>query len=347
MDKPIKTALASFGMSGRIFHAPLLMACDKFKITSVVQRSSDLAKELLPDITIVRDFEGLLTDANIELIIVNTPDMFHYEHARMALEAGKHVVVEKPFVQTVKQGEYLIRLANENGLVLSVFHNRRWDNSFLTVRKVINEGLVGKLVEYEARYDRYRPAVPTSWKEEPEMGAGILQNLGSHLIDQALLLFGNPSKVFCQLHAMRENSRVSDFLDLKFQYPNLSVTLKASYLVKTPGPSYVLHGDTGSFRKHGLDPQEEALKNGLSPLSERWGSDPSNLYGFIDCDVAGIRYQGQIETIPGNYLAFYESIHDAIREGFEPAVKPIEALDVIRVIESALMSNEQMRWVNV
>lgn len=347
MTKPIKTALASFGMSGKVFHAPLLLNNPGYELTHIVQRSSNSAKEFVPKAKIVSSFEAMLAEDDIELVIVNTPDMLHFEQTRLALESGKHVVTEKPFVQTVAEGERLLQLAADNGVVLSVFQNRRWDNSFMTVRKVIQEGLLGRLVEFEARYDRYRTWVADSWKEQSGLGVGILQNLGSHLIDQALVLFGMPSGVFCKLDAMRDNSQVSDYFDVKLIYPNLSVTLKASYLVRQPGPAYVLHGVNGTFVKHGLDPQEDALNRGLSPGTEGWGSDPEAFYGTINTDISGLHYLGKIETVPGDYQAYYHSLHHAIRFGMPVPVHASEALNVIRIIEAAVRSNECKKIVEL
>ena len=347
MTQPIKTALASFGMSGRVFHAPLLLNNSGYELTHIVQRSSNSAQAYAPKAKIVSSFEAMLANDDIELVIVNTPDMLHFEQTRLALESGKHVVTEKPFVQSVSEGEKLLKLAADKGVVLSVFQNRRWDNSFMTVRKVMQEGLLGRLVEYEARYDRYRTWVADSWKEQSGIGVGILQNLGSHLIDQALVLFGTPSGVFCKLNAMRDNSQVSDYFDVKLIYPNLSVTLKASYLVRQPGPAYVLHGVNGTFVKHGLDPQEDALNRGLTPGTEGWGSDPEALYGTSNSDISGLHFMGRIETIPGNYQAYYNELYHAIRFGKPAPVQAFEALNVIRVIEAAVRSNEINRIVEL
>ncbi|HLW08026.1 MAG TPA: Gfo/Idh/MocA family oxidoreductase, partial [Marinilabiliaceae bacterium] len=240
MIPPIQTALVSFGMSGQIFHAPLLKSHEGFEVNTVMQRSSESALSVFPRAKIVRTFEEIINNPNIQLVIVNTPDEFHYDQVKAALMAGKHVVVEKPFVLQVEQGMELIKLAKEKKLVLTVFQNRRWDNSFLTVQKVLKEKLVGRLVEFEARYNRYRTFIQDSWKEKSESGTGILHNLGAHMIDQALVLFGMPEGVDARLMANRDNSQVDDFFDLRLLYPNKSVTLKASYLVREEGPAYVL-----------------------------------------------------------------------------------------------------------
>ena len=293
MGQAIKTALVSYGMSGKVFHAPLLKAYGRFDVVKVMQRSSETALEIFPEASIVRTFDELINDAEIELVIVNTPDDLHYAQAKAALEAGKHVVVEKPFVQSVKQGEELIALAKAKNLTLTVFHNRRWDNSFLTVQKVLKENMLGRLVEFEARYNRYRTYIQESWKEEHQRGTGILHNLGAHLIDAALVLFGMPQGVNARLLALRDGSKVDDYFDLRLIYDGLSVTLKAGYLVREETPSYMLHGVKGSFLKYGLDPQEEALKKGEWPAGDDWGKDPEESWGWLNSEVNNFHFKGQ------------------------------------------------------
>jgi scyllo-inositol 2-dehydrogenase (NADP+) len=348
MSAPIKTALASYGMSGQVFHMPILRTVPGFEITSVVQRNADTAKQLMPSVRIIRSFDDLLTDNELELILVNTPDHFHFEHAKKALLAGKHIVVEKPFVQTVSQGEELIALASKMNCIITVFQNRRWDNGFLTVKKVLNEGLIGRLVEYEARFDRYRNFVPISWKEDPGTGTGILQNLGSHLIDQALHLFGMPSGVFCNLHAFREGSGVRDYFDVQLFYPdNKSVTLKASYLAREAGPAFLLHGTEGSYIKYGMDPQEDLLKTGAFPEGAEWGKENRSQWGKLNSTISNFHFEGCIESEPGNYNAFYENLYEVIRNNRNLAVPANEALQVIRVIEAAERSYRGKCVVNL
>jgi scyllo-inositol 2-dehydrogenase (NADP+) len=323
MGQAIKTALVSYGMSGKVFHAPLLKANGGFEVVKVMQRSSTTALEIFPDACIARTFEEMINDAEIELVIVNTPDDLHYQQTKAALEAGKHVVVEKPFVQSVSQGEELIQLANSKRLTLTVFQNRRWDNSFLTVQKLLADNMLGRLVEFEARYNRYRTFVQDSWKEERHRGTGILHNLGAHLIDQALVLFGMPQGISARLLALRDGSDVDDYFDLRLIYAGLSVTLKAGYLVREETPSYMLHGVKGSFIKYGLDPQEEALKKGVWPGIDDWGVDPEELWGWLNSEVNDIHVEGKVETIPGNYGNFYSNLYDVIRKN---AIAPGTAL---------------------
>jgi len=347
MAQKIKTALISFGMSGRVFHGPLLKMHPGFEVVKVMQRSSNSALSLFPGAAIVRQLEAILNDPTIELVIVNAPDDLHYEQTKAVLLAGKHAVVEKPFVQKSQLGEELIQLASKKGLLLTVFQNRRWDNSFLTVQKILKQKMIGRLVEYEANYSRYRTGVKDSWKEQKSRGAGILYNLGSHLIDQALVLFGLPQAVDARLMILRSGSEVDDFFDLRLLYADKSVRLKASYLVREEGPTYVLHGERGSFIKYGLDPQEAALNAGHLPNEVGWGRDPESLWGLLNSDIQGLHFKGAIESIPGNYSLFYDNLYNVIRHGETPAVAASEALNVIRVIEAALVSQQTQRCVSL
>lgn len=344
----IITGLASFGMSGKVFHAPLLQHHNNFRLKAVVERSKKEAAAVYPGIHSVSSFEELIGDPEIDLVIVNTPDHTHFELASQAIQAGKHVVVEKPFTQTIEQGEELIRLAASKNLLLSVFQNRRWDNDFLTVKEVISKGLLGRLVEYESHFDRYRNFIqPGTWKEDPETGTGTLYNLGSHMIDQALHLFGMPHAVNADVRIVRTGGKVDDSYDLRLYYPEVKVTLKGSYLVRQPGPRYTLHGTLGSFLKYGIDPQEEALKSAKPLSSADWGKDEENCWGMLNTEINGLHFTGKIETIPGNYLAFYDNISGVLQKSAPILVKAKEALDVIKVIQACLESNNQKTTISM
>jgi predicted dehydrogenase len=294
----------------------------------------------------VKSFDDLVSDPEIELIIVNTPDNTHYELARKALLGGKHIVVEKPFTQTVEQGEELINLALKNKLQISVFQNRRWDGDFLTVKEVIANGLLGRLVEFESHFDRYRNFIqPGTWKEDPDTGTGTLYNLGSHMIDQALCLFGMPEAVQADIRILRSGGKVDDCYDLKLYYNSVKVTLKGSYLVREPGPRYILHGTSGSFLKYGIDPQEDDLKSGKPICSVNWGNDDEEKWGIINSDINGLHHVGRIETIPGNYLAYYDNIYQVLRHEVQPEVQAKDALDVIKIIKASLVSSQTRQAV--
>ncbi|MBC7920168.1 MAG: Gfo/Idh/MocA family oxidoreductase [Ferruginibacter sp.] len=337
-------------MSGLVFHAPLLASHPGFEVKKIVERSSQKSLQTHPRVEVVRSFEELLRDENIGLVVVNTPDFLHYAMAEQALRADKHVVVEKPFTLASAEAQALIALARERGRLLSVFQNRRWDGDFLTVQRVVESGWLGQLVEYESHYDRFRNYIDAdNWKEGTKPGspasAGLLYNLGSHLIDQALVLFGMPARVTADLRVQRPGGRIVDGYELILDYGGLKVTLKSSYLVREPGPRFVLHGTEGSFVKYGIDPQEEALKAKKTPGSAGWGQEPEADWGLLNTDIGGLHFRGKIETLPGNYLRYYDGVYDALTTGEEPAVKAEEAANGIRIIEAAMESSREKRSV--
>ena len=344
----IRTALLSYGMSGEIFHAPFLKAHPDFELTAVLERRSARSKERYPDTQLLKSVEAIASHPEIQLVVVNTPNPTHYEFTKMMLEAGKHVVVEKPFTNTKKEADALIRLAKEKGALLTVFQNRRWDGDFMTIRQVVESGLLGELVEFEGHYDRYRPLVEGgTWKEEAGPGSGILYNLGSHMIDQALVLFGRPKAVTADIRIQRAGSRVPDNYEVILDYDALKATLKSGYLVREQGPRYILYGRKGSFIKSGIDPQEQALKDGLAPGSRGWGVEEEDSWGLVNTEIGGLHYRGRVETLPGNYLTFYDDLSKAIRLGQPLPVPPEEAALVIEVIEAALESAKLQKTVSL
>ena len=344
----IHVGLASYGMSGKVFHAPFLTRHPGFQLTKIVERSKNEVKEIYPDIDSVRSFDELLDDDNIELIVVNTPDLTHFEYAHNALEAGKHVIVEKPFTRTIEQGKTLIRLADRGKRVLSVFQNRRWDGDFLTVCKIVENNCLGRLVEFESNYMRYRNYIqPDTWKESAVQGIGLTYNLGSHMIDQAAALFGMPEAVWADIDSMRTGSEIDDYYHIKLIYPEIKVTLKASYLVREESPRYILHGANGSFLKYGIDPQEELLKQGENPSTPSWGREPENQWGVLNTEINGVHIRGKVETVPGNYAAYYDNIYDVIRHNAKPEVTPEQALNVLRIIEAAMESSRSGKNIEI
>jgi len=347
MNKPISTAVLSYGMSGRVFHCPLLGVHAGFSINGIVKRNNGETIQLYPKAKIFRSADEAINHPEIELIIVNIPNEFHFDFASRALKAGKHVVVEKPFTITSAEAQKLIELSKEHNRMLTVFQNRRWDGDFLTVQKIIEEKRLGKIVEFEAHYDRYRNYIQeNTWKEEQGPGGGILYNLGSHMIDQALCLFGIPDFVDARIGIQRTGGKVDDFYDIRMEYKNMMVILKSSYLVREPGPRYIIHGESGSFVKYGLDPQEQALAEGKIPGSEGWGMEPETIWGKLNTGIDG-GYEGPIQTIPGNYKKFYENVYDCIRNGATPIVKPEESLSGIKIIEACKESSQFRKAIRI
>ncbi len=346
MKGPIQTALASFGMSGKVFHGPLLKVNEGFEVVSILERSKNLSKELFPEAQIVRTYEAILHDPEIELVVVNTPDELHYEMAKAAISAGKHVVVEKPLTFRSTEAEELIKLASNKQVVFTVFQNRRWDNDFRTIREVMQAAKFGRLIEFESHFDRYRTYIkPDTWKEEGNEYTGVLYNLGSHMVDQACVLFGQPKAVTAHLKIVRANGKVNDYYDIRLEYDGFAALLKCSYLVKDPGPRYTIHGEYGTFYKYGIDPQEEMLKAGRLPVGEDWGREEPENWGTLVYEEDGEEVEELVETLPGNYNLFYDNVFDAIRNNAELLVKPKEAAEVVRILEACLESNREKRTV--
>jgi scyllo-inositol 2-dehydrogenase (NADP+) len=274
--QPIKTGIIGFGLSGKVFHARVLRSLPEFLVTSVVTSRVNEVREELPEAQVVSDVDAMLGDDSIDLIVVATPNKEHAKLAIRALEAGKHVVVEKPFVTSSAEARAVSECARRSKKVLSIFHNRRWDNGFLTLKRELAAGTLGELYQYEARFDRFRPEVSQAkWREQAEDGSGILYDLGSHLIDQALHLFGRPRSIYCDLRAQRRAAAADDYFVIHFDYGTLQATLRAGSVVGVPGPVLQAHGDRGSFIKQTLDPQEDALKAGFTPETSptTWGLD--------------------------------------------------------------------------
>jgi predicted dehydrogenase len=278
---------------------------------------------------------------------VAAPNPTHFEIASSALKAGKHVVVDKPFTISTEEADALIAQSREGRLLLSVFQNRRWDGDFLTVRQILKQGLLGRVAEFESRYDRFRPARnPKAWREQSIPGSGLLYDLGSHLLDQALVLFGRPTGIYAELRREREEAVADDSFEVHLEYPQLRVVLRAGMLVCEPSPRYVLYGTQGSYVKYGLDPQEAALKSGALPNQPDWGMEKEEAWGTHTQCVDGLR-RTKYSTLAGSYPSYYASVARAIRGQEELTVKPEQAREVIRLIELAQRSNTEQRAIRV
>jgi len=344
----IRTALCSFGMSGWVFHAPFIHVHKGFELYGVWERTKQLSKEKYPDVIIYRSLEEVLADDSVELVIVNTPNYTHYDYTKKALLANKHVVVEKPFTVTVEEAKELNVLARQAGKMISVFHSRRYDSDYLTVQKIVREGWLGEIVDVEIHYDRYKEALsPKIHKEIPGEGRGALYDLGSHLIDQALQLFGLPQAVFADCRMVRPISKVDDYFEVVLYYPNLRVKLKSSYLVREALAAYILHGSKGSFLKTRADVQEAALQAGQNPGADSWGIEPESEQGLLHTERDGRVIRENVPTLKGNYYTFYDNIFNALRNNKPVPVRVEEAEDVIRIIQAAHMSSREKRVVEL
>ncbi|MBU2649571.1 MAG: Gfo/Idh/MocA family oxidoreductase [Bacteroidetes bacterium] len=336
----INTAIIGFGLSGKVFHAPFVKNHENFTLKTIVTTKPELPAPY-HDIPISRDFRDVLDDPSIDLVVISTPNEFHKEQTIQTLQAGKHVVLEKPITPTFKDAEEIIKVAGECRRLLFPYQNRRWDGDFLTVKKILEQNLLGDILEFESHFDRYNPEVGrASWRYTKKMAGGTLFDLGVHLIDQSISLFGKPDAVFCRLFNQRENSIVDDSFDLKLIYPRKNVTIKAGVFVREKGPRFTIHGRKGSFVKYGLDPQEKALVEGKMPGGELWGVEGKEDWGTIHTEMNGKVVRKPFETLAGNYMGFYANVAEVIEKGAEMAVKPSEAALNIRIIENAIQSNE-------
>lgn len=346
--QPINTAICSFGMSGWVFHAPFISTHPGFRFYAVWERSKNLAREKYPDVKVYRTLEELLANDNIELVVVNTPNSTHYEFAKQALLAGKHVVCEKPFTVTVAQAEELIQTAGKQNKKLSVYQNRRFDSDYRTIKSVLEQKLLGNVVEAEFHFDRFKEELsPKQHKETPTPGTGCLYDLGSHLIDQALQLFGMPQSLFADIAVMRPISKVDDYFELLLYYPSHRVRIKSSYQVREALPGYVLHGSKGSFIKPKTDMQEAQLQSGMLPTADGYGTEPESEKGLLHTEVNGEITRKYIASFKGNYTDYYEGIYQAIRNNQPVPVTAEDGMKVIRIIEAAFQSSKERKVVEL
>ena len=340
----IKTALVGFGISGQAFQTPILKALPEIALQAVVSSAPERVAQHLPQVQVYADIEQMLAEADVELVIIATPNSEHAPMARQALLAGKHVVVEKPFVIHSAEGEQLIALANQQQRLLAVYQSRRFDGDFLTIQRLLAEDKLGAVHTFYSSYNRYRPEVKVRWREQAIPGAGILYDLGAHLIDQALCLFGMPQSVDAHLRQQRPGAEAVDHFHLLLSYPEREIILHGNCLSTTVGPRFQIYGERGSYIKYGMDPQEEQLRAFIGPGSPGWGAEPESSWGCL-YDAAG--KPQKIATQSGGYQAFYQQLSAAIRSGAALPVTAEQGLQVIRVIEAAYQSQQQQQRIHL
>jgi scyllo-inositol 2-dehydrogenase (NADP+) len=344
----INTALCSFGMSGRVFHAPFLQVHPGFRLYGAWERTSKLAAEKYPGTITFRTLEDMLADDAIELVVINTPNYTHFDYAEQALLAGKHIIVEKPFTNTVQEADALVALAGKQQRKIAVYHNRRYDSDFRTIQKVLQEGVLGNMVEAEFHFDRYREALsPKLHKELPGPGAGALYDLGAHLIDQALQLFGMPQSLFADIASMRPLSQVDDYFEIILYYSSFRVRLKGSYQVREALPGYILHGSKGSFIKPKTDVQETMLQAGQIPGGADWGKEPDTEMGLLHTELNGTISRAYIPSLQGNYGDYYEAVYQAIINDAPMPVSAAEGRQVVHIIETAFRSSKERTVIDL
>lgn len=319
------------------------------ELACILERHTSKSKERYPEVRVARTLDEMLSDPTISLCIVATPNDSHFSYAKACLEAGRHVVVDKPFTPTLREATELVGLAAERGKLITVYQDRRWDGAFRTVKKLVSERMLGDVAEYEARFDRFRlDAKPGAWREKADYpAAGVLWDLGPHLIDGALVLFGEPEAVCASAFCQRSTAQIDDAFDVVMEYPKLRATLRARIIAYAPGPHLLLHGSEGSYVKYGMDPQEEILRSERCPDGLDWGAD------------WGLESEGQwgtltrvgekprkIKTERGDYRGFYANVRDAIAKGTTLDVTPEQALRTMRGILLAHKSSRERRTVD-
>ncbi|PFJ15173.1 oxidoreductase, partial [Bacillus cereus] len=314
--KKIGVGIVGFGFSSTTFHIPLLQTIEEYDIRAVLSSKEEVVKETLPNANVVSTIDELVKRDDVELVVITSPNTTHFPYVKEAILHGKHVVVEKPFVVSIEEGEELISLAKQYNVVLSVYHNRRFDNDFLTIKKLLEEHRVGNVYTYEAHFDRFRPHVRNRWREKNLPGSGILYDLGSHLIDQALSLFGNPDAISADVIKQRPGAEIDDYFHVVLHYGVKRVILHSSSYVKQAGPHFTVHGDKGSIVKYGMDSQEEQLKNEIKPGDSGYGTDKEANFATLETEEELVR----IPTEAGCYDMYYKGVRDSILNGAEPPV---------------------------
>jgi len=343
----IKTALLSYGMSGKVFHAPFLTLHPGFTLLGAWERSKHLIQEDYPTVKSYASLEELLAD-DVDLVVVNTPVDTHFEYAKKVLEAGKHALVEKAFTTTAAEAQELGDLAKAKNRKLTVYQNRRWDSDLKTVKSVLDQNLLGDIVEAEIRFDRYNPNLsPKAWKEGTNAGAGILKDLGPHIIDQALYLFGYPKAVWADIRTLRENSQVDDNIDILLYYPDKRVRLHAGFFNREILPAYVLQGRKGSFFKMRGDVQEDTLKTGAKPNTDDWGTEATGMEGILNTEIDGEVVRKTIPTLKGNYYDLFDGIYKSVTEGMVEPVTAEDGLRTMKIIDAAIASSEQKQVIQL
>jgi scyllo-inositol 2-dehydrogenase (NADP+) len=347
-QRVIKTALLSYGMSGKIFHAPFLNLHPGFEITGSWERSKKLIQKDYPEVKSYPSLESILEDDEVELVIVNTPIDSHFEYTKKVLLAGKHAVVEKAFTVSLEEARELHALAVEKGLKLSVFQNRRWDSDFKTVKRIIDQDVLGELVEVTFSYEQHSPELNAkAHLETPTPGSGLLRDRGSHITDQALSLFGMPNAVFADLRIVRPGSVVNDYFELLLFYDKLRVRLKGGFVAREAVPAYVLQGLKGSFLKSRGDLQEDKLVAGEKPNTTDWCTEPEEKRGILHTEVNGVVKRELVETEKGSYLGYFEGVYQSIVNDASEPVTSADGVNTMTIIDAAVRSDAEKRVITL
>lgn len=344
MSKDIRAGVIGFGLAGRIFHAAVIAETSGLELACIVQRKGDEAAQAHPGVRIARSIEEMLEDRSIRLVAVGTPSGAHFEHGMQCLRAGRNVVIDKPFTLTSDEATQFMDEARAQGVLVTAYQNRRWDGDFVTLKQVLASGRLGRVVSYESHFDRFREAPRLDvWRESGGPGSGTLFDLGSHLIDQATALFGNPESLWADVRIERDDATADDAFDVMLKFGRITAHLHASTVAAMPGPRFVVHGTKGSFVKWGLDPQEDALKAGAKFRDPGFGEETQSKWGTL---YAPGQPEEKVKTAPGDYRGIYANVRDAILGTAKLEVTPEQAWRTTRLIELARQSSAEGRRIS-
>jgi predicted dehydrogenase len=344
----IKTGICSYGMSGKLFHAPFVEEHPGYELTAIVERTKAESRDRYPASRLVHSVEELIADPSLQLIVVNTPVQTHFDYSKAAMEAGKNVVLEKPATVTVAEIKELAAIAERQNVLFSIYQNRRYDGDYHAVKNIVADGSLGELKEVEMRYDRYRPQPAGKQHKEGALpGAGTLHDLGAHLADQALQLFGMPDSLFADVRTLRPGLESNDYFEILLYYPALRVRIKSTVIARESYYAYVLHGMKGTFLQQRSDLQEEQLLAGVKPSVRTWCPAPASPDGLLHTEIDGRIIREERTSSPGNYMGYYDDVYRAIIDNAPNPVPAVEAINSMRVIEAALKSNEDKTRVNI
>jgi predicted dehydrogenase len=345
----VRVGVLGFGLAGQAFHAPVIDGVEGMELACILERHGSNASARYPNVRVARTLDELLSDKTIQLCAVATPNDSHFDLTKACLLAGRDVVVDKPFAPTLKESEELVRIAAEHGRLVTVYQDRRFDGDFHTIKKLVDAGTLGQIVEYEARFDRFRPEPKANaWRERADHpGAGVLFDLGPHVLDQALILFGEPKSITAAAFCQRKTSQIDDAFDVCMEYPHLRANMRARIIAFAPSAHFLIHGTKGSFIKYGMDPQEERLRSDKFPRGKDWGADwgvePENIWGTLSLVGESPR---KIKTDRGDYRDFYANVRDAIEKKTPLSVTPQQALRTMKAVMLSHKSSRERRTVS-
>ena len=330
----ITTALVGFGLSGRYLQAPFFLANPNFRLKTIVTNNQN-PTAIYPTVEKATSLDAVLADSEIDLVSICSPSSTHFDYAQQCLLAGKHILVEKPFVSTVSEAQEVLKLAKTLGKHVFIFQNRRFDSDFLTVKKVIENGFLGDILSFEAHYNRFKPVLnPKKWKEIVSPANGILYDLGAHIIDQSVALFGHPLSIWGETFTQRPHSEIDDAFDIRLDYGKLKVTLKSSLMVREDTPRYVIQGTHGSFVKYGIDVQEDHLKAGIMPDNPEFGFETPQYNAILNTEIKGLHIRGQVTTERGSWHLLFQNIYDVIENGAKPAINNEDIVEQLWIINA-------------